>query len=69
MAHGPFFRQVWPHRAISPVDSWFEWVDAFEWFKVSAAVGNARNHGADLIEPMTKPAGGDVVNNGCSLTG
>lgn len=154
VAHGPFFRQIWPHRAICPIDNWFEWVDegglkkqpylirhrdgspilcasigqlpapdqgehdgfviitadaqggmvdihdrrpvvlapdlaqewldpatpreraeqmalhqgepaeAFEWFKVSAAVGNVRNHGADLIEPMTKPAGGDVVNNG-----
>lgn len=154
VAHGPFFRQIWPHRAICPIDNWFEWVDeggpkkqpylirhhdgspilcasigqlpipnlgehdgfviitadsaggmvdihdrrpvilapdlarewldpatpkeraeqmalhqgeaaeAFEWFKVSAAVGNVRNHGAELIDPMTKPAGGDVVNNG-----
>ncbi|UVL69937.1 SOS response-associated peptidase family protein [Pseudomonas protegens] len=154
VAHGPFFRQIWPHRAICPIDNWLEWVDeggqkkqpylirrrdgspilcasigqlpapdqgehdgfviitadsaggmvdihdrrpvilapdlarewldpatpkeraeqmalhqgeaaeAFEWFKVSAAVGNVRNHGAELIDPMTKPAGGDVVNNG-----
>ncbi|MEB0039828.1 MULTISPECIES: SOS response-associated peptidase family protein [unclassified Pseudomonas] len=27
VAHGPFFRNVWPHRAITPIDSWFEWVD------------------------------------------
>lgn len=27
VAHGPFFRQIWPHRAICPIDSWFEWVD------------------------------------------
>lgn len=28
VAHGPFFRAIWPHRAIVPVDNWFEWVDA-----------------------------------------
>ena len=28
VAHGPFFRAIWPHRAICPVDNWFEWVDA-----------------------------------------
>ena len=27
VAHGPFFRNAWPHRAITPIDSWFEWVD------------------------------------------
>lgn len=27
VAHGPFFRSIWPNRAITPVDSWFEWVD------------------------------------------
>ncbi|WP_404941575.1 SOS response-associated peptidase family protein [Pseudomonas danubii] len=27
VAHGPFFRQIWPHRAICPIDNWFEWVD------------------------------------------
>ncbi|MDN3222428.1 SOS response-associated peptidase family protein [Pseudomonas nunensis] len=27
VAHGPFFRAIWPHRAICPVDNWFEWVD------------------------------------------
>ncbi|PMY63112.1 MULTISPECIES: SOS response-associated peptidase [Pseudomonas] len=27
VAHGPFFRQVWPHRALCPIDGWFEWVD------------------------------------------
>jgi len=24
--HGPFFRAIWPHRAIIPIDNWFEWV-------------------------------------------
>ncbi|AKV09371.1 MULTISPECIES: SOS response-associated peptidase [Pseudomonas] len=28
VAHGPFFRTIWPHRAIVPIDNWFEWVDA-----------------------------------------
>ena len=28
VAHGPFFRAIWPHRAICPIDNWFEWVDA-----------------------------------------
>ena len=27
VTHGPFFRAVWPHRAITPIDNWFEWVD------------------------------------------
>lgn len=27
VAHGPFFRAIWPNRAITPVDGWFEWVD------------------------------------------
>lgn len=27
VAHGPFFRSIWPHRAIAPIDNWFEWVD------------------------------------------
>ncbi|CAI8751437.1 Abasic site processing protein YedK [Pseudomonas chlororaphis] len=27
VAHGPFFREIWPHRAICPIDGWFEWVD------------------------------------------
>ncbi|ROL87985.1 SOS response-associated peptidase family protein [Pseudomonas protegens] len=27
VAHSPFFRQIWPYRAICPIDSWFEWVD------------------------------------------
>ncbi|MDD2058267.1 SOS response-associated peptidase family protein [Pseudomonas sp. GD03860] len=142
VAHGPFFRAIWPHRAIVPVDNWFEWVDeggpkkqpylvrrrdgrpalcagigqfstvasehdgfvlitadslggmvdvhdrrpvvfapelarqwlepamlreqaeqmaldlgeppeAFEWFRVSLAVGNVRNQGASLIQPVT----------------
>ncbi|MGS0738820.1 SOS response-associated peptidase family protein [Pseudomonas sp. GG8] len=26
VAHGPFFRAAWPHRAITPIDNWFEWV-------------------------------------------
>ncbi|WP_415764466.1 SOS response-associated peptidase [Pseudomonas sp. ZB1P45] len=28
VAHGAFFRAIWPHRAIVPIDNWFEWVDA-----------------------------------------
>ncbi|MBC8999562.1 SOS response-associated peptidase [Pseudomonas sp. N40(2020)] len=28
VAHGPFFRSIWRHRLIVPVDNWFEWVDA-----------------------------------------
>jgi putative SOS response-associated peptidase YedK len=28
VAHGPFFRAIWPHRAICPIDNWFEWTDA-----------------------------------------
>lgn len=28
VAHGPYFKAIWPHRAICPVDNWFEWVDA-----------------------------------------
>lgn len=27
VAHGPFFRAIWPHRNIVPIDNWFEWVD------------------------------------------
>ena len=27
VAHGPFFRAIWPHRAIIAINSWFEWVD------------------------------------------
>ena len=27
VAHGAFFRAIWPHRAVTPVDGWFEWVD------------------------------------------
>lgn len=30
VAHGPFFRAIWPHRAITPIDGWFEWVDEGE---------------------------------------
>lgn len=26
VAHGAFFRAIWPHRAIVPIDNWFEWV-------------------------------------------
>lgn len=26
VAHGPFFHAIWPHRAIAPIDNWFEWV-------------------------------------------
>jgi len=146
VAHGPFFRAVWPHRAITPIDNWFEWVYeggpkkqpylirrrdgapilcatigqfpkeeprdddgfviitadseggmvdihdrrpvvlspelarewldpatpkeraeqivlqqgepavTFEWFKVPTAVGNVRNQGAELIEPLVNPS-------------
>lgn len=27
LAHGPFFRAIWSHRVITPIDNWFEWVD------------------------------------------
>ena len=27
VAQGPFFRAIWPHRAITPIDGWYEWVD------------------------------------------
>ncbi|WP_375738046.1 SOS response-associated peptidase [Pseudomonas boanensis] len=27
VAHGPFFRAIWPHRALCPIDGWFEWVN------------------------------------------
>lgn len=27
VAHSAFFRAIWPHRAITPIDNWFEWVD------------------------------------------
>ncbi|SDH49808.1 SOS response-associated peptidase [Pseudomonas panipatensis] len=27
VAHGPFFRAIWPHRAICPISGWYEWVD------------------------------------------
>lgn len=27
VAHGPFFRAIWPHRAIKPIDKLSEWVD------------------------------------------
>ncbi|MEE1922698.1 SOS response-associated peptidase family protein [Pseudomonas sp. 148P] len=27
VAHGAFFRAIWPHRAVTPVDGWYEWVD------------------------------------------
>lgn len=27
VAHGAFFRAIWPQRAITPVDGWYEWVD------------------------------------------
>ncbi len=139
VAHGAFFRAIWPSRAVTPIDGWYEWVDeggprkqpylirrrdgrpalcasigqfqgsphdgfviitadaqggmldvhdrrpvvlaaelarewlepstprtqaeqmvlnlgepaeAFEWYRVSPAVGNVRNQGAELIEPL-----------------
>ncbi|QYX49375.1 SOS response-associated peptidase [Pseudomonas tussilaginis] len=30
VAHSPFFRAIWGHRLIVPVDGWFEWVDEGE---------------------------------------
>lgn len=27
VAHGSFWREAWPHRALCPIDGWFEWVD------------------------------------------
>ncbi|WP_166362828.1 SOS response-associated peptidase family protein [Pseudomonas akapageensis] len=30
VAHGPFFRAIWPHRAVVPIDGWYEWVDEGE---------------------------------------
>ena len=27
VAHGPFYRAIWPNRAITPINNWFEWVD------------------------------------------
>ncbi|MBV4552257.1 SOS response-associated peptidase family protein [Pseudomonas sp. SWRI102] len=27
VAHGPFYRSIWPNRAITPINNWFEWVD------------------------------------------
>ena len=30
VAHGPFFRAIWPHRAIIAINNWFEWVDEGE---------------------------------------
>lgn len=27
VAHSPYFRAIWGHRLIVPVDGWFEWVD------------------------------------------
>lgn len=30
VAHGPFFRSIWPNRMLCPVSGWFEWVDEGE---------------------------------------
>ncbi|HDY5567035.1 TPA: SOS response-associated peptidase family protein, partial [Pseudomonas aeruginosa] len=27
VAHSRFYSAVWKHRAITPIDGWFEWVD------------------------------------------
>lgn len=37
--------------------------DAFEWFKVNRAIGNVRNQGPDLIEPIGQITGGDEKGN------
>lgn len=156
VAHGTFFRAIWPNRAIIAIDNWFEWVEAedskkqpylirhknqspilcaaigqyptaehepgehdgfviitadseggmvdihdrrpvaltpelarewldpdtpkeraeqmalfqgeateaFEWFKVDRAIGNVRNQGPALIEPIGEIEGGDYKGNG-----
>ncbi|MDN6872961.1 SOS response-associated peptidase [Pseudomonas citronellolis] len=28
VAHSPYWRALWPHRAIAPINGWFEWVPA-----------------------------------------
>jgi len=30
VAHSPFFRAIWGHRLLVPIDGWFEWVDEGE---------------------------------------
>ncbi|EJZ58850.1 hypothetical protein I1A_003181 [Pseudomonas fluorescens R124] len=30
VANGPFFRAIWRHRLIVPINNWFEWVDTEE---------------------------------------
>ncbi len=32
-----------------------ESAEAFEWYRVSTAVGNVRNQGAELINPISEP--------------
>ncbi len=27
VAHGPFFREIWLHRAIISINNWFKWVN------------------------------------------
>lgn len=27
VAHGPYYKSIWPHRALAPINSWLEWVD------------------------------------------
>lgn len=45
VAHGPFFRSIWPNRAITPIDGWYEWV----------------NEGGPKKQPTTSGAGTDAL--------
>lgn len=33
-----------------------ERAEAFDWFKAGTAVGNVKNHGPELIEPLAMPS-------------
>lgn len=37
--------------------------EEFDWFKVARAIGNVRNQGPDLIEPIGQITGGDEKGN------
>lgn len=38
--------------------------EAFEWFRISTAVGNVRNHGPELIVPLAKAVGDNMMSCG-----